>query len=245
MKRARIVVLSLCAFLSLSGLAGADGVAERAVTGPRVQLADLVPGAPDVDLGPVPAPGGSRIIDRAEIERAATAQGKTAPKSIPASVRVIRKMRAIAGPELEKLARDGAANAIPRGATLVRVRVAAQLSVADGFDRVSADLPRPPRRAGQATVTGTLAFFRGSEELARTPLVVDFSLTAEAAAPDVAQGSAILLLVRRGLVELRIPATVGADAEIGGTVPVTVRTTGKTLRARVLDREHALVAEGS
>lgn len=241
--RSKLMVFALLV-AAAGDVSAAEGPLEVPVTGPRIKLGEVVQGAPDVDLGPAPAPGGSRLLDREEMQRAAVAQGKPAPKNLPASVRVVRKMRQLTGAEIDRLATEAAARALARGVTLVRVRTAASLSVPDGWDHVAAELPRPPRRVGPATVSGSLAFLRGTEEIARTPIVAELTLAAEAAAPDVAQGSTILLLVRRGLVELRIPGVVTADAEIGSLVPVTVRPTGRVVRARILDREHALATEG-
>lgn len=234
--------LSLAA-ATTNGSAGATPVSEVALVGPRVLLSDLVRGAADVDLGPVPPPGGSRLIDRAEIGKAAREQGHAAPGSLPEAIRVVRKMRDLSGPDLDRMSREAARKSLPRGVDVVRTRTPPSLRIADGFDRVALELPRPPRRVGAATIGGAMIFSRDGEELGRTAITVEVTVSEEGAAPDVRQGSTVTLLVRRGLVELRVPGVVTSDADVGALVPLTLRGSGKAVRARLVDREQAILVE--
>ena len=51
------------------------------------------------------------------------------------------------------------------------------------------------------------------------------------------------LVVRKGLVEVSIAGVAGSDADVGGVLPVVLRPSGRVLRARAVDRDHALALE--
>src|SRR5262245_54691469 len=78
------------------------------VRGPRVHAKDILGAStPDasVDLGATPPIGSSKILDRAEIERAFAAANLAPPKNIPAAVRVARKTRKLGALELNSAIR--------------------------------------------------------------------------------------------------------------------------------------------
>ena len=214
----------------------------------RVHFHDLgIPGSamPDVDLGPAPALGGARTIDREEITRALTAASAPAAPKLPAQVRIVRKARRLTASDVDKLVRAAIEPArIPRATTVTTVRATA-LQVPDGFDRVTVDLPTLPRRSGTVTVTAAVSFVSGGDVLARITVPVDFNVPAEALVPDVAKGAAITLLVRRGLVEISIGAVAGADGDTGGILPVLLKPSGRVVRARIVDKDHAVALEDS
>ncbi len=214
----------------------------------RVHFHDLGipgPGMPDVDLGPAPVLGSTRTIDRDEITRALTAASAPAAPKLPAQIRIVRKARRLTVADVDKLVRAAIEPArIPRGATVTTVRATA-LQVPDGFDRVTVDLPTLPRRAGAVTVTAAMSFVSEGDVLARITVPVDFNVPTEALVPDVAKGAAITLLVRRGLVEVSISAVAGADGDTGGILPVLLRPSGRVVRARIVDKDHAVALEDS
>ena len=80
---------------------GAQPVKEIQVTGPRVTLAEIVPSAPasvaTADLGPAPAPGGSRFVTQEELRTAASGAPAKVIAALPAAVRVVRKMKKLTG----------------------------------------------------------------------------------------------------------------------------------------------------
>ncbi len=241
----------LLGLVSAAGLARAQGpVATVEVSGPRVRLGDLVPHAGAAvgaaDLGVAPQPGGSRLVTRDELARAAAEAG--APKSLrlPSSVRVVRRMRKLAAAEVDRLVRDALAGpSLPRGAVLTAVRAPRLLEVADGWDAVAAELPKPPKRSGPLPTTALLTFSRAGEVIARASVPVDLTLSADAAVSDVARGAAITLVIRRGLVEITVSALAGADADIGAVLPVTVRPSGRVVRARLVEKDRAEPVDGS
>ncbi len=243
---------TLLAALALSlGVARAEASppSQVTVTGARVLVGDVVRGAPadaaSVDLGPAPAVGGSRLIDRATILRALREHAATEPSQLPEAVRVVRLTRTVTATELERLTRTGLSeHPLPRGAALAGVRASRGLDVAAGWDAVTAELPRLPRRAGPLSTTALVTFRAGAEVLARASVQVDLVLPASAAAPELARGAAVTLVVRQGLVEIRVGASAGADADVGDTLPVILRPSGRVLRARLIERDTALAEDG-
>ncbi|MDB4942426.1 MAG: hypothetical protein JWP97_1960 [Labilithrix sp.] len=219
------------------------------VSAARVHLHDLVAVGtqPDVDLGPAPALGGTRTIDRDDVVRAlgaASATGPT-PKLAP-QYRVSRKVKKLAGPELEKLVRAGLDPArLTKGIAFTGVRsVAAQ--VPDGYDRVTVELPAYPRKAGPVTVTASLAFLGSEGEvIARITVPVDFAIPPEALVPDIAKGGGVTLVIQKGLVEVSMPAVANADGDLGNVLPVMLKPSGRIVRARLVDKDHAVALEES
>jgi hypothetical protein len=236
--------------LMVASVANAATPIEVPVTGPRIHVSDVVAGADAqagaVDLGPVPAPFGSRIIPRAEIVAALRDSGAPTPKKLPDAVRVVRKMTQLSASDVERALRDAIAKAkMPRGATLAAVQAPRVLAVPEGWTRAAVDLPRPPRRSGTFTTTAMLTFLREDEVLTRANVPVELTLSAEAATFDVAKGSNVMLVIRRGLVEISVPATAGADADIGARFPILLRPSGRVVQARLVDKDHAESLEGS
>ncbi len=226
---------------------GAKPGREMLVASARVRLGDVVPGAPEelraVDLGPSPAPGGSRVLSRADIV-AALPEGADAKKvSLPHSVRVVRKTTSLAAAALESLAAEAIARrGIEKGGTLVAARPRAAVSVAAGWDRISAELPRLPRKAGKHLTTATLVFLEGDITLAKVPVPVELALPPGAALPDVKKGARLVFSVERGTFEIRVSGAAGADADVGDPLPVTLES-GKVVRGRLVSRDPAVATE--
>lgn len=229
-------------------LAQTDAAIPRVeVPGAKIRAQDILgASAPDVEIGPAPPIGSSRVVDRAEIERAFAAANITAPKKIPTAVRVSRKTRRLAAGEVATAIRTALAAApLPRGAMLANVRAVATEVPAD-FERVSVDLPALPRRSGATTVHATVTFLGANDApLQKTLTPLELVLPPEAAFPDIARGAAMTLIVRRGLVEVNISAVAATDGDVGGILPVTIKPSGRVLRARAIDKDHAVALEDS
>jgi hypothetical protein len=119
------------------------------------------------------------------------------------------------------------------------------VDVPAGFDHVTAELPAPTRRAGSVNVVATVSFYSDSEIAARITVPVELLVSAEALVPDVAKGATITLVVQRGLVEVSIPGTAAADGDLGGVLPVMLKPSGRIVRARIVDKDHAVSVEDS
>lgn len=240
--------LLVLAMLASAGHAHADGPPARVeVRGARVHARDLFGAeAADVDLGPAPPAGASRSLHRAEIERAFAAAGARPPAKIPAAVKVTRRTRRLGAPEVAAAIRgELGSRPLPKGASLVGVRAAA-VEVAADFERVRVDLPQLPRRTGRITLQTPVTFVgAGDATIFRTIVPIDLELPPAAAHPDIARGATISLVVRRGRLEVTIPAVAATDADVGALLPVSIRPSGRIVRARAVDRDHAVAVEGS
>jgi len=217
------------------------------VKGARVHSAEILGATSvDIDLGPSPPVGASRVIERAEIERAYETANATLPKKLPASVRVTRKTRRFSAGEVANLVRSSLADKpIARGGTLTNVR-ASGVEVPADFDHVTVDLASLPRRAGIVSVTANVAFLaEDGTSLFKTIMPIEISLPPEAAHADILRGQPITLVVRHGLVEVSIGGVAGADADVGQIMQVTLKATGRVLRARAIDKDHAVALEDS
>lgn len=249
MKHGFALVLALEA-LCAAGDAAADGpIREVAVARARLSLGDVLPRlTPEVsafDLGPSPAPGGARLFTREELRRVLTQAHSKIPASLPAAVRVVRKMQRIGVKEIDQITRrtvDG--GVLPRGASLAAVRPSAAVEIPAGWDTVRAKLPQRPHHPGVVRSTALLTFTAGADTLASLPVPIELSLTAEGAAWDLPRGGVVKVVVRRGAVEIEAPAVAGADADVGSVLPVTLKASGRVVRVKLLDREHAELVEG-
>jgi hypothetical protein len=212
------------------------------VKGPRVHTTDVFPGTVDVDLGPTPPIGATRMIEKDEIEKAYAAAKAAPPKKIPAHVRVTRKTRKLTANDIDNAVK-AALPKLPRGAELIKVRGSAT-EVADDFDHVSVDLPQIPRKAGPAMISATVTFMSAENApLYRTAVPLDISLPPEAAFAEITRGSPIALVVRKGLVEISMPGVASMDGDVGGVVMVTLKPSGRVVRARAIDKDHAVAED--
>lgn len=229
-------------------LAASDRVRRVEIPGARVRLGDLVEGAGDLaelDLGPTPAPGVSRLVTREELRAALDAQGIQGGPHLPDAVRVVRKLERLTSERLQSIATDAIRGAgLRAGIELRELQAPGEVKVVGGWQRVSAVVPRPPRRAGVWSTTVTLAFESDGQRVARVAVPARFDVSPEAAIPDLAKGAPVTLVVKSGLVEIATRAIANDNADVGDVVPLTVRATSKVVRARLVGRERAMLEGG-
>ncbi|MBX3186768.1 MAG: flagella basal body P-ring formation protein FlgA [Labilithrix sp.] len=154
--------------------------------------------------------------------------------------------RAAAPGELAAIVRTALASSsakLPKGATITGVRAAAAVELPLAPARVTIDVTPPPRRAGPSVAPAVLSFWGEESVIARVPVSIDLTVPPEALAPDVPKGSALVLVVRRGLVEVTAPAVAGADADVGDVVQVLLRPSGRALRAKIVAKDRAVAVD--
>ena len=223
-------------------------IAEVQVTGNRIHVSDVVKNAPadiaDVDLGAAPAGGGSRIFDQGDL---ALALGDEQTKvTLPSAIRVVRKMHKLDVAELTKTTTNGIAQLrLWRGVSLSHVHPLHGAEVPAGWTTIDIEIPKPPRRAGALATNALLSFETDGETTAKLVVPIELMLSEEAAKPEIAHGSEIQVMVKRGFVEVSTAAVAGADGDAGDVISVTVRGSNRVLRARVQDATHAVALEGS
>lgn len=227
--------------------AGPAAIPRAEVRGAKVHARDILgASAPDVELGPTPPIGASRIVERDEIERAFAAAGVTPPKKIPAAVRVSRRSRRLTAAEVTDAIRSALAGArLPRGASLANVRASA-VEVPAELQRVTVDFPVLPRRAGKATAQATVTFLdEDGAALHKVLTPIELVLPPEAAFAEIPRGAPITLVIRRGLVEVSVAGVAAVDSDVGAILPITIKPSGRVLRGRAIDKDHAVALEGS
>jgi hypothetical protein len=220
--------------------------ADITVISAHVHLGDVLPSAAasdaTIDLGNAPPTGGSRTLTRAELAMAFTARGMTAPSNLPESVHVVRKAKAIAAKEIEQLIQAAVVkHPLKFGVAVATIRSPKNAQVVDGYDDAPVTIPRAPRKMGAVSTTATIEFFYRGESIDKLQVPIELKVDAYGAQPDVTHKSAITLVVKKGVVEISTPATADADADIGESLPVTVKASNKTLIAVLTEKEKALL----
>jgi hypothetical protein len=243
---ARLVVLST--LLSTAAPSTAAAPRQVAVSTTRVRVSDVMPGADpaiaQLDLGPAPVVGASRMVTRGEIVAALDAKQLPAPPALPEAVRVVRKAKHLSPEEVDALVRGALAAKPRRGVSVDAVRQEHAVDVADGWTHVDVTVPRAPKKAGAFSTTVIVSFLNEDREpLGRLAVPVALSVSADGALFDVSRGSTVTLVIRRSLVEVRVPAAANADADIGDPLPVQIRLSGRVVRARLVAKDEALAVE--
>lgn len=228
-------------------VAAAPRIPEVIIGHARLTVGDvLTTAAPDaaaIDLGLSPALGGSRMLDHDEIALAFTSRQMDAPADIPQMVRITRKADHIASAELDQIVRQALDAHMPKGASLTGIHLTRPLEIPSGWTRVSAELPRPPRKTGPLSSATTLNFFEGDQPTAMASIPVDLVLSDLALVPDVPRGSRVTLVFRRGLVEISTLGSANIDGDIGDAVPILLKPQGRIVQARIEDRDHAIALD--
>jgi hypothetical protein len=247
--RASIGLAFVALVLGFSAESPAAPPRQVRLVGARVHVGDVVPNADasiaGVDVGPSPLAGCSRIVTRADIVTALDARQLPVPAQLPDAVRVVRQAKHVAPSEMDMLVRDAIKEkSLRRGVTLDAVRAERAVDVIDGWTRVDVDVPRAPKKAGPFATTAFVSFYGAEAEvLARFPVPIDLAVSEEGTAYDTTRGAPVTLVIRRSLVEVRIGAFAGADADIGDSVPIQLRPSGRVVRAKLLSRDEALAVE--
>lgn len=242
----RPFICALVACMTLSFGRQSAAQESRHVDGPRLHLGDVVNGAPveyaDLDLGPSPPPGNSRLISKAELSRALALAGLEAKAvKLPSAVRVIRSARRLSAADVASGSRPLVEARLSRGARLVELRARSGVLVANTAAVISIRLPKLPARVGQVVLTATAEIGEDGAIAARVPLRVVLELGPDASRPDVARGARIDLVIEHGVASVSASAICLGDANIGDVASFKVEATKKILRARVEGTQRARV----
>ncbi len=245
----RPLLAFLAAVLATRVPSAAAAPRQVTIASTRVHVGDVVPDADpaiaSLDLGPAPVAGGTRLVTRDEIVAAIDARQLPAPRVVPQAVRVVRKIRRLEPSEVDALVRGAiAAKSLHNGVSIERVHLDHAVDVADGWTQVEVDAPRAPKKAGSFSTTAIVSFLNADHEpLARLSVPVSFAISAEGALFDAPRGASLTLVVRRSFVEVRVPAAASVDADVGDTLPVQVRLSGRVMRARLVSKDEAVAVE--
>jgi flagella basal body P-ring formation protein FlgA len=212
----------------------------------RVQLKDVAEVSNgelgDVDLGPAPPPGGSRLFVREDLLRDLQSQGID-PRSVkvPARVRVASAARRFAPNELAEMVRQPLVAALPPAVKLEQLTVARGVLASPRISVGEVRVPKLPRRAGSTTVTAMVDLMHDDQVATRLPLTLKLEVSEQAAAALVTRGARVELVIARGAAKISASAVALEDAELGQIASFKVSSTQKVLRARVQSRGEAMV----
>jgi Chaperone for flagella basal body P-ring formation len=245
-KRAASLLAGLAACL-FSVAAQAQPVV-RQVSGPRVELGEVVLDAPDlmraIDICASPAVGASLLLDRQNIERQVRAAGfDTADLSLPAAVRVSRTGRKFTPAEVSAMLEGPIKSALPAGATLLQIQSTASLSLEEGTQPGPIALPKLPRRTGSVRVAFTVEFVVAGDAPVRVPVSATLQLDSRAARSAVAQGAKVDLVIVRGAARVTAAATTLTEGDVGDELQFRVTSTGKVLRGVLVSPTSARVRD--
>jgi hypothetical protein len=235
------------AFAALAFAAPARAETVVNLTSASVHVADIDPGAPaelaDIELGRAPPAGSSRLFTAREIRQRLLDAGAD-PKRVhvPASVRVATPAEHWRAAELAARADAAVRASLPAGVTLVKLGAVQGVAVPPGTTVASAR-PVIPHSAGRHDLTVVAELRQADEVVARAALSLTVEVSEAAFAPILRRGDRLTVVVEQGNARIGADAVALADANAGDTIFCRVTSTGKTLKARVRDKDTGLVVD--
>ncbi len=216
---------------------------ERTVTSSRVLFGILVPSAPlevaDLDLGPAPPAGSSRLYSTEELVMAARQAGTKL--LVKDSVRAVRAAKRWTQAELLTFITPKLKAALPNYARLLRVDVPRTLVTVPCVELSRVEPGQLPNRRGtvqtsalfELTVDGKL------EQRLSLPIVLDLG---ERPKPvEVERGTTVALQITLGASRVSAAAIAVQTVAVGSVALFRVTKTRKTLRAKLLSPSTAEV----
>lgn len=217
----------------------------RTIDAPRILVVDVVSAADggDVELGPAPPPGGSRLVERREVEaRLRESGGAPGGKlDMPAVVRVVRAARHMTPTELHAEAEPVLVAALPPGVSVVSLQFPRGVVVPPHAAVRKAVVPKLPHRAGAMKTTVMFDIMEGADVAARVPGTVTLDISERAAQPVVVRGARLDVVIEKGPARVTAVGFALSDADVGEIVSVRVDSTQRILEARVESGQTAKV----
>lgn len=215
----------------------------------RVSVGQLTPAVPqafsDIDLGPAPPPGGSRLFARRDVVGLLARRGVDARSfELPPVVRIKSAAEEWSTEKIRSLATPLVAAALPDGVHLASMRPARPIVVPKGAGATNIVVPKLPNRSGSVTLTALIDVVRKDGEVfLKLPVTITVQISEAAARPDVVRGSRVHLFIDRSTARVSAIAVALEDADIGDVVSFRVQSTRKVLRGRVESTGEARVVE--
>lgn len=148
--------------------------------------------------------------------------------------------------EIDRIAREAIAAsppAIPKGTTIKSIRCTTTPEIPDSPSNVTIDVTKPARRAGISSTSAVLTFHRDASIAARVAVTLELDMSPEAATFDVPKGAPLVLVIKRGLLEITTPAVTSEGADLGDVVQVLLRPSGRALRGQIVAKDRAIAVE--
>ncbi len=198
----------------------------------RVSLAEVIPilaGSEigQLELGPAPAPGTSRMVHAREIRAALRRAGRSVEGLIiPRRTVVQRDARVIHPDELEQLSRDAVDRALG-GCQANEITASSDVQIGTGELQIEAR-GTPPRRSGKSSMVLRL---HSNGRVVNTPVRVQYTCPEAVLEP----GDFLTLKVRVGRVYATAPGRARQAGRVGDRIRVVNRITGARLLGVVVD----------
>jgi hypothetical protein len=239
----------LFTLFSLALPLAAQGEPTRSVDHARLIAGDILPMAPagvaEIDLGPAPPPGSSRLFTRNEIETVLRRRGvDTSKLQIPASIRIVASQKRISPADFSALILPVILQNLPQGVTLTKAQPGFDVVVPPSATVGNIEIPKHPRQKGTFRTTITVEMVSENQVVARVPVPTILEVSEDAARPDVARGSRIGLVVDRRSLRITTQGSCLFDANVGDVVSVLVVSTNRVVKAKVTSRDEAQIVEG-
>lgn len=242
--------LILSSFLLASSVAlTASAEAERVIESARIHVSDVSDGygeteLGELDLGPAPPPGASRLLSRAEVEEQLRGAGGD-PKSLhmPSVLRVKSAAKRWSADELREAMTPTLVAALPAGLKFRAMKFNRSLLTSPAVHVGAAHLPKFPKREGELTLTAIVDFVRDEVTVLRVPVTLVVFVTEEATRPALSKGGRVNLVIEHGPARVSALATALSDIELGELGSFRVATTQRILRARLIRPDSAQVVE--
>jgi hypothetical protein len=239
--------LTILFALALPLSAGAEPT--QSIDHARLLAGDIIKAAPagvaEIDLGPAPPPGGTRLLSKTEIEQMLRQRGvDTSKLAIPAQIRIVGAAKRVSPAELAALITPVIVQRLAPGVALTKVQPGFDVVVPPSATVGTVEIPRHPRQKGSFRTTANVQMVADGEIVARVPVPVILEVSEEATRPDVARGSRIGLVIDRRSLRIMTQASCMLDANIGDVVSVLVVPTNRVVKAKITSRDEAQMIEG-
>ncbi len=131
---------------------------------------------------------------------------------------------------------------LPKGTDLVAVS-ATVLPERPAYTRTTVDITAPVRRVGTGRATALVTFLHDDDVVGRVPVSLSVRMSQAAVTFDVPKGEVLTLAIERGRLEVSTSAVAASDGDVGDVIQVLLRPSGRALRARIVNRERAVLVE--
>jgi hypothetical protein len=234
--------------LAASGPVHAGAPASVSISSTRIRLADVLPQCPksacDVDLGPAPPVGASRLVAVADMQRAVESAGHDAKSLVGLeATRVTSAARTLSPAEIASEVRPVVEAALPAGVTLTGLEPKGSIVLPLRAAVGTCSLASMPKRAGPIASTALCDYEHDGALARRVPVLVRVVMSAQAARPLVPRGHVLTLVIERRSATISTQGVALKDAELGEIAQFKVQRTGRVLSARVQADGTALVVE--
>src|SRR5690606_26539000 len=121
----------------------------------------------------------------------------------------------------------------PEGVSLKRVNVHSGLLLPRGAEAAGIELPKIPRRAGEATLAAVLLLEYQSSIVRRVPVTLVVDVSEAAAQPLIVRGATLKVYIDRRSAKITAVAQALQDGDLGETIQFRIQATQRVVRARV------------